>query len=129
MSGDLKKSRMPDTEACLLCKDLLAQIQRFFDILKSTRRSYDSDWLSVEDISEELKISKNVVYRSIRSGELEAVDIAETNGRIAQSGHYRIRRSSLKKYLEAKKVKALPHEPIRASASRRFPKVKNHLGL
>ena len=129
MSGNLKKSKKPNNEACLLCEDLLAQMQRFFDMLQSARRTSESDWLTVEDIAEELKISKNVVYRSIRSGELEAVNIVGTNGHIAQRGHYRIKRSSLKKYLEVKKVKALPDEPVRTSRPRRFPKVKNHLGL
>ncbi len=85
--------------------------------------------MTVENIAKELKISKTVVYRSIRNGELEAVNIVGTNGHIAQRGHYRIRRSSLKKYLEAKKVQALPDEAIRTSRPRRFPKVKNHLGL
>ena len=104
-------------------------MQRFFDMFQSACRTSESDWLTVEDIAEELKISKNVVYRSIRNGELEAVDIAETNGRIAQRGHYRIRRSSLKKYLEAKKVKTPPDDPVRTSKPGQFPKVKNHLGL
>ena len=129
MSGNPKKSKKPDNEACLLCEDLLAQMQRFFDMLQSASRTSEADWLTVEDIAEDLKISKNVVYRSIRNGELEAVNIVESNGHIAQRGHYRIRRSSLKKYLEAKKVKTLPDEPVRTSGPRRFPKVKNHLGL
>lgn len=125
----MKKSKKPDNEACLLCEDMLAQMQRFFDMLQSARRTSEEDWLTVENIAKELKISKTVVYRSIRNGELEAVNIVGTNGHIAQRGHYRIRRSSLKKYLEAKKVQALPDEAIRTSRPRRFPKVKNHLGL
>ena len=104
-------------ENSILCEDLLAQMQRFFDMLQNACRTSEVDWLTVENIAEELKISKNVVYRSIR------------NGHIAQRGHYRIRRSSLKKYLEAKKVKTLPDDPVRTSRPRRFPKVKNHLGL
>ncbi len=104
-------------------------MQRFFDMLQSARKTSESDWLTVEDIAEELKVSKNVIYRSIRNGELEAVNIVETNGHIAQRGHYRIRRSSLKKYLDAKKVKTLPDEPASTSRPRRFSKVKNHLGL
>ena len=125
----MKKSKKPDNEACLLCEDMLAQMQRFFDMLQSARRTSEEDWLTVENIAKELKISKTVVYRSIRNGELEAVNIVGTNGHIAQRGHYRIKRSSLKKYLEVKKVKALPDESTHTSRPRRFPKVKNHLGL
>ena len=117
------------SEACLLCEDLLKQMQRFFDMLQSARKSHDSDWLTVDDIAEELRISKNVVYRLIRNGELEAINVVGTDGHIPQRGHYRIKRSSLDKYLEAKKVKAVPDEPVRISRARQFPKVKNHLGL
>jgi excisionase family DNA binding protein len=98
-------------------------------MLENARKAPAADWLTVEEIAEELRISKNVVYRLIRSGELEAVNIVETNGRTAQRGHYRVKRSSLDKYLEAKKVKPVLHEPIRISRSKHFPKVKNHLGL
>ena len=61
--------------------------------------------------------------------ELEAVDIVESNGHLAQRGHYRIKRSSLENYLENRKVKARLDEPVRTAAPRRFPKAKNHLGL
>ena len=128
-TDNLNNKEIPGSEACLLCEDLLKQMQRFFDLLESARKFHNSDWLTVEDIAEELKISKNVVYRLIRNGELEAVNVVGTNGHIAQRGHYRIKRSSLNKYLEAKKVKPLHDEPVRAPRSRQFPKVKNHLGL
>lgn len=129
MSNNLNKSKTPGNETCPICKDLLTQMQRFFDMLQSVHKSHESDWLTVEDIAEELKLSKNVVYRLIRNGELEAVNIVGTNSHIAQRGHYRIKRSSLNKYLEAKKVKPQPNEPIHISRPRCFPKVKNHLGL
>ena len=128
-SDNSSNKQTQNNEACLLCEDLLKQIQRFFDMLQSARRSFESDWLTVEDIAEELKISKNVVYRLIRNGELEAVNVVGTDGHVPQRGHYRIKRSSLNKYLEAKKVKPLPDEPVRISRPRQFPKVKNHLGL
>jgi excisionase family DNA binding protein len=126
---NLNNKETPGSEACLLCEDLLKQMQRFFDMLQSARKSHDSDWLTVEEIAEELKISKNVVYRLIRNGELETVNVVGTDGHIPQRGHYRIKRSSLNKYLEAKIVKPIPDEPIRISRPRQFPKVKNHLGL
>jgi len=128
-TDNLNNKETPGSDACLLCEDLLKQMQRFFDLLESVRKFHNSDWLTVEDIAEELKISKNVVYRLIRNGELEAVNVVGTNGHIAQRGHYRIKRSSLNKYLEAKKVNPIPDEPVRISRPRQFPKVKNHLGL
>lgn len=88
----------------------------------------DTEWLTVEDVAQELKISKSIVYRIIRSGELEAVDIVNTPGRVAGKGHYRIRRSSLNDYLHAKRV--WPDSPTpQRHRPRRYPPVKNHLGL
>ncbi len=129
MSNNLNKSKTSGNETCPICKDLLTQMQRFFDMLQNARRTYESDWLTVDEIAKELKISKNVVYRLIRNGELEAVNVIGTNGHIAQRGHYRIKRLSLNKYLEAKKVKPPPDKTVRISRPRQFPKVKNHLGL
>lgn len=98
-------------------------------MLEAARRSFVSDWLTVDEIATELKISKSIIYRFIRNGELKAVDLVDTNGKIAQRGHYRITRSSLNQFLESKKVKLLPKQITHHSCSRRLPKVKNHLGL
>lgn len=130
MIESLNNPEALDPTGCHVCKDLLAHMQHFFNMIGNVHRASTSDWLTVEDIAEELRISKNVVYRLIRNGELEAVNIVETNGRTAQRGHYRIKRASLKSYLEGKKVKPLADvEPTRVVRPRRFPKVKNHLGL
>ena len=40
-------------------------------MLETARRSFASDWLTVDEIAAELRISKSVVYRLIRNGELE----------------------------------------------------------
>jgi len=102
---------------------------RFFEMLETARRSFTSDWLSVDEIAAELKISKSIVYRLIRNGELEAVDIVDSNGKIAQKGHYRIARSGLNQFLECKKIRPLPNRVSHSSHSVRLLKVKNHLGL
>ena len=118
-----------NAEGCSVCKELLVNLGRFLQMLEAVRGSYRSDWLTVDDIAQELKISKSIVYRLIRNGELEAADLVPGDeDKIPQKGHFRIRRSVLNQYLEAKKVKPLPNQPARLPA-RRFPKVKNHLGL
>ena len=98
-------------------------------MLETARRSFLSDWLTVDEIAAELKISKSVVYRLIRNGELEAFNLVDTNGKIAQKGHYRIMRSSLNRFLESKKIKPLQKQVTHSSYSECLPKVKNHLGL
>ncbi len=114
---------------CSVCQNLLINMQRFFDMLGTASRPPASNWLTVDDIAKELRISKSIVYRLIRNGELEAVNLVENNGKIAQRGHYRIRRTSLSQYIESKKVKSLPKEAAYKSRSPHFPRVKNHLGL
>jgi excisionase family DNA binding protein len=129
MRDNLNSSESLDQNGCSVCKELLAHMQRFFEVLESARRASTSDWLTVEEIAEELRISKNVVYRLIRNGELEAINIVDTNGRVAQRGHYRINRADLQKYISTKRAKTFPIRSARGSRSRQFPKVRNHLGL
>ena len=117
------------SEACVVCQDLLSNTQRFFEMLQGICESSTPEWLTVDEVASELRISRTVVYRLIHNGQLEAVNIVETNGKVAQRGHYRIKRSSLNQYLESKKVQVLVDKSIHKSRSRRFPKVKNHLGL
>ena len=128
-SNNLNDSETTESKNCSVCKDLLTNLGRFFDILETACRSYTSDWLTVEEIAAELKISKSVVYRLIRNGELEAVDLVDKNGKIAQKGHYRITRSSLNQFLESKKVRPLSNQVTHPSHPRHLLKVKNHLGL
>ncbi|MFC1677116.1 helix-turn-helix domain-containing protein [Planctomycetota bacterium] len=56
---------------------------QFYSAVYTARKSTASDWLTVDDIAKELKVSKSIIYHLIRHGELEAVDIVETNGKIA----------------------------------------------
>ena len=128
-SDNLNDSETTKGKNCSVCKDLLINLGRFFDMLETARRSFTSDLLTVEEVATELKISKSVVYRLIRNGELEAVDLVDKNGKIAQKGHYRITRLSLNQFLKSKKVRPLPNQVTHSSRPKRLPKVKNHLGL
>jgi len=118
-----------DSRGCSVCKDLLVNLQRFFDILDSARHPTDGEWLTVDEVAKQLKISKTIVYRLIRNGELEAVNIVVVDeNTIARKGHYRIRKDALTRYLQSKKVRPLP--PRTQTRRRRpLPKVKNYLGL
>ena len=93
-----------DSNACRMCKELLANLEQFFEMLGAARKLPASDWLTVDDIAKELRISKSIVYRLIRNGEIEAINIVENNGKIAQRGHYRIKRTDLTQYIKSKKV-------------------------
>lgn len=127
-SDNLNDAEMADSKNCSVCKDLLTNIEWFFDMLETARRSFTSDWLTVDEIAAELKISKSIVYRLIRNGKLEAVDLVDTNGKIVRKGHYRITRASLKQFLESRKVRPFP-TITHTSSSRQLQEVKNHLGL
>ena len=128
-SHNLGSMKKPDNNSCGVCKDLLRQLEQFFNILQSAHKAIQSEWLTVDDIATELKISKSVVYQLIRNGELDAINVVENNGKIAKKGHYRIERHSLNNYLDSKKVRPLPKESIHSYSRQHWPKVKNHLGL
>ena len=118
-----------DSKSCSVCRELLDNISRFFEMLDSVRKAPADDWLTVDEIAQELRISKTIVYRLIRNGELEAIDIVNNNGEIALKGHYRIKRKSLGNYIQSKIVHPIPKPSKNHSHTRQFSKVKNHLGL
>lgn len=111
-------------------------MRQFFNLLQPIKDSSSSQWLTVEEIAEELKISKSIVYRIIRNGELEAINIVdrsnikntEDRNTFTQKGHYRINKASLADYLQKKKVPP-PTENSRRCPARKLPEIKNHLGL
>lgn len=116
-------------KTCSVCRELLASLEQFFYILDTVRKSPSSDWLTVDDVAKELKISKSIVYRLIHHRQLEAIDTGNSEKR--KKGHYRIERQSLDSYLEARKIKAMPEKPTRPCPCRpkHLREVKNHLGL
>ena len=126
---NLSDARMTDSGSCSVCRDLLACMGRFFDMIETAREPHSSDWLTVDEVAKNLKISKSIVYRLIRQGELEAVNLVVSDSGIASKGHYRISKSALDNYLESKKVTAAPKQTKPTPRLRRFPNVKNHLGL
>ena len=126
---NLNNPKKAGTERCSICKDLLTNLEQFFNMLDTARKRPTSDWLTVDDIAKELKISKSIVYRIIRKGELEAVDLVETGDKRSIKGHYRVKRSCLNQYLERKKVRPFPNASTRRTHAERVPEVKNHLRL
>ena len=113
---------LSDYNICTLWK-------QFFNILQSAHKAIQSEWLTVDDIAAELKISKSVVYQLIRNGELDAVNLDPNAGKILKKGHYRIQRESLNNYLQVKRVFSLPGKFISRCQSQRLPQIKIHLGL
>jgi hypothetical protein len=100
-------------------------------MLETARRSSASDWLTVDEVAKELKMSKSNIYRLIHVGNLEAVNLVvdTDDNKISKKGHYRVKRSSLNAYLERRKVRPLPDQFTPPSRASHLPKVKNHLGL
>jgi hypothetical protein len=61
-------TRNGNAESCTICRDLLANLELFYNMLENARRAQASDWLTVDDAAKELKISKSILYRLIRDG-------------------------------------------------------------
>ena len=113
---------------CAVCKEMLRNLERFADMLQRTR-THSAQWLTVDDVAAELKLSKSIVYRIIRNGEMTAINVVETAGRMAQKGHYRVKREWLNKYIDQKTVVKIPQQRNRPVRSRKMLPVKNYLGL
>lgn len=62
-----------------------------------TSGSANEEWLTPRQVSKELQVDKQTVYRWVRSGELRAFDLSA--GRKGKT-YYRIRRSDLDLMLE-----------------------------
>jgi predicted DNA-binding protein YlxM (UPF0122 family) len=122
-------SEYENNSNCIICRQLLDNLSRFFDTLDQYRNKPQTTWLTVGQIAGELKVSKSVIYQIIRTGELEAVNISTAKNSFNQKGHYRIKRRALNEYLESKKVVPTVKQSKPRKTSRNFPKVKNHLGL
>jgi len=60
-SDNLDNFEKADSKSCAVCQALLTHMGRFFDMLEASRKSTVSDWLTVEDIAKELRISKSIV--------------------------------------------------------------------
>ena len=88
-----------DSKSCSVCRELLDNLSQFFEMLESVRKAPAEDWLTVEDIAKELKVSKSIIYQLIRNGELEAANIVSNNSENSQKGHYRVKRKSLENYI------------------------------
>ena len=129
-SRKLKSTSIQSNDSCSVCKDLLVHLRQFFESCSTTQRQIQiTEWLTVDEVAKELKISKSIVYRLIRNEELEAINIVDTNGSIPQRGHYRINRKCLNKFVENKKVKSISKNYQYKSRPTKYPKVKNHLGI
>jgi len=81
--NDNSTANHTDSKSCSICRELLDNLNRFFEMLDGVRKAPADDWLTVEDVARELKLSKSIVYRVIRNGELEAVNLVNNNGEIA----------------------------------------------
>jgi len=125
IQSDLNNS---NNDKCQICKDLLASLHQFLDMLNGSEKHNDS-WLTVDEVAKELKISKSIVYRLIRNKEIEAINVTPDNEKFARKGHYRIQHKSLDNYLNQRKVNPLPDKFTSSRQSRRLYQVKNHLGL
>ena len=120
---------MSKEELNSVCENLAKNLDRFFELIQNIRNTSYTEWLTVAEVAQELKVSKSIIYRLIRSGEIESINVVDSKGKIAQKGHYRIHRSCLQQYVENKKVKPLSENYSHKTPTRCFPKIKNHLGL
>jgi hypothetical protein len=49
-----------NAESCYVCRELLANLGRFVEIIETTRASFRSEWLTVEEIAQELNPTSRI---------------------------------------------------------------------
>ncbi len=88
-------------------------------------------YLRPQQVKQELQISLSAVYNLIRSGDLEAIDVAPSRSRQGHP-HYRIPRASLEAFL-ARRGGVRPEQPAARPRRRRsltpLRPLRDHLSL
>ncbi len=116
------------SQQCLICEELLKNMENFLSLIENVRTKPDT-WLTVDEVANKLKVSKSIIYRLVRNGELKAINLAENNSKPSQKGHYRIKQQDLNNFINTKTVAKLEKANKAKTRYQHLPKVKNHLGL
>ena len=101
-------------------RDVLEQIEEHLAALRTGRTSPQQEWLTVTEVADELKGSRDTIERLIGSGQMKAASIETPKGRGKRS-RYRVRRDWMEDFMLSK-AKAVPITP--RQNHRRRPRLK-----
>ena len=80
---------------------LLEQIEEHLAAMRTERMRPPEVWLTVEEVAQELKLSRDTVERLIGSADLRAASIETPRGQ-GQKSRYRVRREWLDEFMQSK---------------------------
>ena len=89
------------------------------EVTKVTDRSGNPrpSWLTIQDIADLLRVSRDTVERWIHTGQLRAVDVSSDKARSGRRTSWRISTNSLERFLEARANR--PYHPRRETRRRK----------
>ena len=95
--------------------------QRGFDSAaeRRHRRALDEQWLTIQEVADRLRVSRDTVERWIHAGYLRAVDVTAGNGQVQHRSSWRISAASVAQFLERRANR--PLLPGRSRPRRKRP--------
>ncbi|NLX15226.1 MAG: helix-turn-helix domain-containing protein [Phycisphaerales bacterium] len=102
-------------------RDVLEQIEEHLAALRAGRTSPQQEWLTVTEVADELKVSRDTIERLIGSGQMKAASIETPKGRGKRS-RYRVRRDWMEDFMLSK-ANSAPTTP--RQNHRRRPRLKS----
>ena len=82
-------------------RELLEQIEEHLAALRAGRTSPEKEWLTITEVADELKVSRDTIERLIGSGQMKAASIETPKGRGKRS-RYRVRRDWMEDFMLSK---------------------------
>jgi excisionase family DNA binding protein len=79
---------------------VLRQIEEHLAALRNGAHNAASQWLTIDEVAEELRLSRDTIERLIMAGKLRAVEVSTSAGRGARR-RYRVRRDWIGAFLSA----------------------------
>ena len=97
---------------------LLERIEEHLAALRAGNGKSPQEWLTVKEVAEELKVSRDTIERIIASGKLQATAIETPKGR-GKRGRYRVRRDWMEDFMMRQVRRRAPTSNGRSRRCRR----------
>ena len=92
----------------------LQRIEQHLAAMREAQRTSTREWLTVQDVADELRVSRDTIERLVASGQLKAAELRTLAG-LGRRRRYRIRREWVEEFL----VGSIPPQPPETGPSER----------
>jgi excisionase family DNA binding protein len=105
--------------------EVLERIEEHLSSMRNERAKPIQDWLTIEEVAEELRLSRDSIERLVGSGQMKAAAIDTPRGKGRRS-RFRIRREWIEEFMQtrvrppAPPVHSIPHRRRRSGTDHDF---------